>query len=176
MATTIAPAKDHPTFRNCARARGNLARYQAASEQIAMYIPDDLDRRLISLLRADARAPISHLAASLRVSRTTVDKRIQRLVDTGVLIGFTARVRNDYDDRSIRAVMLVEVAGKSTTAVIRGLRGIPELQALHTTNGAWDLVAEISAQSLKDFDRVLRTVREIEGVRNSQTSLLLTST
>lgn len=141
-----------------------------------MYIPDDLDRRLISLLRADARAPISHLAASLRVSRTTVDKRIQRLVDTGVLIGFTARVRNDYDDRSIRAVMLVEVAGKSTTAVIRGLRGIPELQALHTTNGAWDLVAEISAQSLKDFDRVLRTVREIEGVRNSQTSLLLTST
>jgi DNA-binding Lrp family transcriptional regulator len=140
-----------------------------------MRILDDLDRRLVSLLREDGRAPVARLAADLKVSRATVDSRIRRLLDSGALLGFTARVRSDYDAGSVRAIMLIEVAGKSTTAVIRSLRGIPELEALHTTNGAWDLVAEINAPSLGYFDRVLRTVREIDGVQNSETSLLLSS-
>jgi DNA-binding Lrp family transcriptional regulator len=140
-----------------------------------MHILDELDRRLVSLLRADGRAPIARLAADLKVSRATVDARLKRLLDSGALLGFTARVRKDYEPGAIRAIMLIEVAGKSTTAVIRSLRGMPELEALHTTNGAWDLVAEIHAPSLGDFDRVLRAVREIDGVQNSETSLLLSS-
>jgi len=56
--------------------------------------------------------------------------------------------------------MMIEVAGKSTSQVIRRLRGIPELQKIHTTNGSWDLVTEILATSLGEFDRVLRDVRE----------------
>lgn len=139
-----------------------------------MYLLDDLDRRLVSLLREDGRAPVARLAAALKVSRATIDARIKRLLDTGTLLGFTARVRSDRET-AVRAIMLILVAGKSTTAVIRSLRGIPELEALHTTNGAWDLVAEINAPSLQDFDRVLRTVREIDGVENSETSLLLSS-
>lgn len=71
--------------------------------------------------------------------------------------------------------MMIEVAGRSTTAVIRQLRGLPELFALHTTNGAWDLIAELRAESLSDFDRVLREVRNIDGILNSETSLLLSS-
>ena len=140
-----------------------------------MRILDDLDRRLVGLLREDGRAPVARLAAALKVSRATVDARIRRLLDTGALLGFTARVRQDHDVGGVRAIMLIEVAGKSTTAVIRSLRGVSELAALHTTNGAWDLVAEINAPSLAHFDRVLRTVREIEGVQNSETSLLLSS-
>lgn len=139
-----------------------------------MFVLDDLDRRLVSLLREDGRAPVARLAAALKVSRATVDARIKRLLDSGTLLGFTARVRSDRDT-AVRAIMLILVAGKSTTAVIKALRGIPELETLHTTNGGWDLVAEINAGSLQDFDRVLRTVREIDGVENSETSLLLSS-
>ena len=58
-------------------------------------------------------------------------------------MGFTVLVREDYDTNTIRAIMLVEVVEKSTSQVIRALRGIPELVTLHTTNGSWDLVAEI---------------------------------
>jgi DNA-binding Lrp family transcriptional regulator len=71
--------------------------------------------------------------------------------------------------------MMIEVTGKSTSAVIRQLHGLPELHSLHTTNGTWDLVAEIRADSLTDFDRVLREVRTIDGVLNSETSILLSS-
>lgn len=71
--------------------------------------------------------------------------------------------------------MMIEVMGRSTTAVIRPPRGLPELHSLHTTNGAWDLIAEIRASSLSDFDRALREVRTIDGVLNSETSILLSS-
>lgn len=136
---------------------------------------DHLDRELISLLRKDGRASLSKLADILKVSRGTVQNRLDRLQASGILLGFTVRVREDYGLDTIRAIMMIEVVGKSTSQVIRSLRGFPELVALHTTNGAWDLVAEVQTSSLADFDRVLRDVRVINGVLNSETSILLTT-
>jgi DNA-binding Lrp family transcriptional regulator len=140
-----------------------------------MHALDDTDRRLIALLRRDGRAPIAALAKSLGVARATVQSRLTRLIESGALLGFTVRLREDLDQTAVRAVMSIEVAGKSTAAVIICLRAIPELHQLHTTNGNWDLIAEIRAATLADFDRVLRDVREIDGVRNSETSILLRS-
>ena len=141
----------------------------------AKYAFDELDRRLIAHLRADGRAPVSNLAAALGVSRATAQTRLDRLLETGALLGFTVRVREDHQDDAIRAVMMIEVVGKSTSQVIRRLRGLPQLHRLHTTNGKWDLVAEIRTDSLQAFDEVLREVRMIDGVSNSETSLLLTT-
>lgn len=142
---------------------------------ISKYIYDSLDRELISLLRSDGRAPLSKLADILKISRGTVQNRLDRLIESGTLHGFTVRVRDDYDHNAIRALMTIEVVGKSTSQVIKRLRGLPELQTLHTTNGAWDLVAEIQTTSLSEFDRVLREVRMIDGILNSETSILLSS-
>lgn len=142
---------------------------------VSKHTYDSLDRALISLLRKDGRAPLSTLANQLKVSRGTVQNRLDRLQSSGVLLGFTVRVREDSSLDAIRAIMMIEVVGKSTSQVIRSLRGFPELVTLHTTNGAWDLVAEVQTSSLMDFDRVLRDVRVIDGVLNSETSILLTS-
>jgi len=142
---------------------------------VAKYIPDELDRRIIAHLRGDGRASLAKLADAIGVARGTVQNRLDRLTETGTLLGFTVRIREDYDDRRVHAVMMIEVVGKSTTQVIRKLRGIPEIASLHTTNGKWDLVADIRAGSLSDFDRVLREIRMIDGVSNSETSLLLSS-
>ncbi len=140
-----------------------------------MHIFDDLDRQLIAALREDGRAPLSKLATILNVSRGTVQARLDRLLDTGAVLGFTVRVRQDHEDGAIRAIMMIEVTGKSTTAIIKRLRGLPELHSLHTTNGSWDLIAEIRASNLREFDRVLRDVRSIDGILNSETSILLSS-
>lgn len=138
-----------------------------------MYELDDLDRRLIGALREDARMPITRLADVLKVSRTTAQSRLDRLLESGAVLGFTIRARDNPD--ALRAIMMVEIEGRSTTAVIKRLRGFPEIVTLHTTNGGWDLVAEILASSIADFDRILREIRQIEGVLNSETSLLLSS-
>jgi|SRR5580693_1041198 DNA-binding Lrp family transcriptional regulator len=142
---------------------------------VNVHVVDALDQRLIALLRADGRAPIAQIAAALHVSRGTAQNRLDRLIQAGVILGFTVRVRPDIDERLIRALMTIQLAGKTTTAVIARLRGIPEIRALHTTNGTWDLIAEIGVDTLPDLDRALGTIRAIDGIRSSETSILLTS-
>ncbi|MFV0294078.1 MAG: Lrp/AsnC family transcriptional regulator [Paracoccus sp. (in: a-proteobacteria)] len=140
------------------------------------HILDNLDRMLIGLLRQDGRAPVSKLAQIMGVSRGTVQTRLDRLLASGALLGFTARVCEDYDASRIRAIMMIEVIGRNTSHVIRKLRGLSELQVLHTTSGKWDLIAEILVEDLAQFDRVLRDVRLVDGILNSETSILLSST
>ena len=136
---------------------------------------DDLDRRLLGALRVDARRPAADLARELGVTRATVTSRLDKLEAAGTILGYTVRVREDHDPDSFRAISLVEIEGRSTDRVIRALRGFPEVVSLHTTNGGWDLVAEYRTASLGEFDRVLARIRSVEGVINSETSLLLSS-
>jgi len=136
---------------------------------------DDLDRRLLALLRVDARESVASLARELEVTRSTVTARLARLVDSGTVVGFSVRIREDRDPSSIRAIALLEVEGRSTDVVIHKLRGFPEVHALHTTNGGWDLVAELRTDTLGNFDRLLGRIRSVEGIVNSETSLLLSS-
>ncbi|WP_125610063.1 Lrp/AsnC family transcriptional regulator [Specibacter cremeus] len=136
---------------------------------------DDLDRRLLSALRENGRESVASLARTLDVSRATVNSRLERLVASGTVVGFSVRVRDELDPQAIRAISLIEVEGRATDKVIRQLKGLPQIRALHTTNGAWDLVAELSTENLTDFDHVLGRIRSIEGIVNSETSLLLSS-
>ncbi|MHA7305272.1 Lrp/AsnC family transcriptional regulator [Arthrobacter sp. TMN-49] len=136
---------------------------------------DDLDRALLSALRENGREPVASLARRLEVSRATVNSRLERLLASGTVVGFSVRVRDELDPLAIRAISLIEVEGRATDRVISQLKGLPEIRALHTTNGAWDLVAELGAANLADFDHVLGKIRSIPGVVNSETSLLLSS-
>ena len=136
---------------------------------------DSKDLRLIALLRENARAPVAQLAKQLGVSRGTVQNRIDKLVENHVLLGFTVRTASEVAAHRVRAVMMISVEGDRSEAIIKGLRGYPEVRELHTTNGRWDIVAELGADSLESFDEVLRSIRTIKGVSNSETSLLLST-
>lgn len=135
--------------------------------------PDDLDRRLLALLREDGRASTAALAERLKVSRGTVQNRIDRLQRSGLLVGFTIKLRNELENSGVRAITMIELRGGASDAVIAALRQIPEVVQVHTTNGRWDLVAEIHTGTLSEFDRVLRELRALKGVANSESNLLL---
>ncbi|WP_417365627.1 Lrp/AsnC family transcriptional regulator [Glutamicibacter arilaitensis] len=135
----------------------------------------DLDRRLIAALREDGRAPVATLARNLGVARATVNSRLERLIANGTIVGFTVRVREEVEPLAIHAIAFIEVEGRSTDRVIRALRGLSEITSLHTTNGGWDLVAELRTESLSAFDKVLGQIRSVEGIVNSETSLLLST-
>jgi DNA-binding Lrp family transcriptional regulator len=136
---------------------------------------DDIDRQLIARLRDDARVPIATLAKQLKVSRGTVQNRLAKLESDGTIVGYTVRLKPQVDEHRIRALMTVSVEGNRTEAVLKALRGDPAVGALHSTNGRWDFVVELRADSLEAFDRVLGRIRLIEGVSNSETSLLLST-
>jgi DNA-binding Lrp family transcriptional regulator len=134
---------------------------------------DAIDQRLISILRHDGRRSISDLALELGVSRGTVRARLEKLEAGGAIIGYTVVLRADAVSPPVRALAMVEVEGRMLDRVIDSLVGFPDVGAVHTTNGRWDLVVEISAQSLADLDDVLRRLRQAPGVAASETTLLL---
>ena len=136
---------------------------------------DDTDRQLIGLLRNDARASIASLAKALGVSRGTVQNRMARLAASGTIVGYTVRLKPDVEEQRIHAFMTVAVEGTQVDAVIKALRGEPAVTALYSTNGRWDIVAELRAESLEGFVRVLGRVRLIEGISQTETSLLLST-
>jgi DNA-binding Lrp family transcriptional regulator len=136
---------------------------------------DELDRKLLALLRADARMPAATLAAQLKVSRGTVQNRIARLRSQGVIQAFTVRTRPELEAGRVRAIMCIAVEGERSAAVVRALKGFPAVQRIHSTNGRWDLVVELEVGSLAEFSRALDEIRTIEAIAQTETSLLLTS-
>ena len=136
---------------------------------------DELDRQLIALLRDDARMSIAALAKELKVARGTVQNRLARLEKDGVIVGYTVRLKPQVEAHLIRAWMTIAVEGNKSQAVLRALRGDPAIGALHSTNGRWDFVAELRAESLQEFDRIIARISLLEGVSKSETSLLLST-
>jgi DNA-binding Lrp family transcriptional regulator len=137
------------------------------------HIMDNTDQRLVALLRQNARASVTTLASELELSRATVQTRLDRLVSSQVIRRFTVEMDSPSADDLIRAVMLIELQGNLARTVTSRLRQIPQIVSVFSTNGAWDLVAQIEVKALEEFDETLRIVREIKGVLNSETCLLL---
>ena len=136
---------------------------------------DSTDRELLSLLREDARVSVATLAKTLNVARGTVQNRLARMETDGTIVGYTVKLKPQMEEQTIRALMTVAVEGNRTDEVLRALRGDPAVSALHTTNGRWDIVAELRADSLAAVDRVLGRIRLIDGISNTETSLLLST-
>ena len=136
---------------------------------------DSTDRQLLSLLRDNARLSVASLAKSLRVARGTVQNRLARMEKDGTIVGYTVKLKPQDEDQRIRALMTVAVEGNRTDEVLRALRGDPAVTTLHSTNGRWDIVVELRADSLEAFDRVLARIRLVEGISQSETSLLLST-
>lgn len=136
---------------------------------------DDLDHRLIAILRSNSRTPVAVLARELGINRSTVTARIDRLVESGVIDGFTVRLSNDVDRDAIRGVTTVASDPNRGQDVVREIRGYPEVERLHSTTGTWDLVVQLRCSNLSEFDLALERIRAIPGVRDTQTSLLFNS-
>ncbi|HLO96069.1 Lrp/AsnC family transcriptional regulator [Roseateles sp. DB2] len=134
---------------------------------------DTLDQQLLALLRQDARATVATLAAKLKVSRGTVTNRIAKLEDSGVIVGYTVKLRPDVTPNAITAWMSIAVEGNKTREVIAILLGEPGVSGLFDTNGRWDLLAELRAATLGELAEVLERVRLIKGIGATETSIHL---
>lgn len=136
---------------------------------------DEIDRKLLARLRVNARLPVSSLAHELGISRATVQNRIDKMLANGTIEGFSVKLKSDISPLPIRAITLIQTHAKQTTAVLKDVAGLPAIHSVYTTNGQWDLIVEINTQTLEDFDETLTHIRDIDGVANTETSLLLTA-
>jgi DNA-binding Lrp family transcriptional regulator len=134
---------------------------------------DEFDQKLLGLLRHNGRRSISDLAIELGVSRATVRARMERLERNGDIVGYTVILRSDAIAMPVRGIMAIEVEGRAADRIVDALGGFPEVSAIHTTNGRWDLIVELGTSTLTEFDAVLRRIRLIPGIGASETNLLL---
>ena len=120
---------------------------------------NDPDRALLALLRENARASTAELARRLGVSRTTVQSRIERLEQRGVISGYSVRLSRDYEKNLVRAHVLVTAQPKVSAAVEAVLRRIPEVRTLHSVSGNFDMIVIVEAPSVQDLDAADRPDR-----------------
>ncbi len=134
---------------------------------------DKTDERLIAALRHDARASLSSLALQLKLSRTTVRARIEKLEQRGDILGYTVVLKQDTLRDPVRGLMMIGIEGRGTTRITRALQGLAQVRAIHATNGRWDLIVELGTETLEALDSALARIRLFDGVATSETSLLL---
>ena len=134
---------------------------------------DETDSRLIAALRHNARASLSDLGQALNLSRATVRARIMRLQERGQIVGFSVVTRADVMHDPVRGLMMIGIEGRGTERITRQLGTMPEVRAVHSTNGRWDVIVEIGTETLEQFDAVLTRIRRLDGINASETNLLL---
>ncbi|MGP9821211.1 Lrp/AsnC family transcriptional regulator [Salinarimonas sp. NSM] len=135
----------------------------------------DKDRALIALLRENARAPVAEIARRLGVSRTTAQSRIERLERAGIVVGYGARLSADYEAGLVRAHVMIVAAPKLTPAVTKALAAMPEVRRLLSVSGAFDMIAEVAAESVAVLDAVIDRIGTLDGVERTQTSVVLST-
>lgn len=138
---------------------------------------DNIDRQLLGVLRSNARESVSAIAKRLKVSRATVQNRISKLEQSGIITGYTTLVSSASSEgvALVRALMSIEIISSSTPKLRQQLLAEPSVCAIHTTNGRWDVIIELQARSLDEFDKTLARIREIPDISSSETSILLSS-
>lgn len=136
---------------------------------------DEMDRRLIKALQRDGRASVSELSGDLGVTRATVKARLDNLRSSGEIAGFSVVTRTDIAAHGVRGLMMLGIEGRGTERVMRALGGMLEVQAVHSTNGTWDLIVEIGTDTLDALDDVLFRIRRMDGITRSETNLLLST-
>lgn len=136
---------------------------------------DDTDKRLINALAANARVPVSTLAADLGLARTTVQARIDRLERKGIITGYTLRLNDTATGARIRATVLLQIDPHKQTGIIGRLKANHHVEETFTASGRFDLVLQIAAETMPELDRILDQIGALDGVKSSESLIRLTT-
>lgn len=136
---------------------------------------DDLDRAILSLLGADARMSIATLARRVKVARSTIQARLERLETSGVIVGYTIRLGEGAREGRLRASVLLTVEPRAQANILTRLKAITEVERVSTTSGRFDLLLQIAAPSTAILDQVLDQIGAMTGVRSSESLIHLST-
>lgn len=134
---------------------------------------DSLDTRLLALLNNNARESAANLARKLGTARTTVVARIARLERNGVVAGYGVRLARRWEDPPIQVFCGLKVNPKATSAVLRALERMHEVQEVCAVSGHYDYIVVLRCQSTEKLDFLLDQLGQIDGIVETHTSVVL---
>ncbi len=133
------------------------------------------DEELIGLLQVNAREPVAALARKLGLSRTTVQDRLRKLEDSGVIAGYALRLAEKAPIKGISAVVLVAAEPKRQNDVAQSMTRLPQVHTLHSVSGKFDLVAIVTTGTTDQMDKFIDNVIALPGVTDVETSVILST-
>lgn len=134
---------------------------------------DSTDQALLTRLRDNSRASTSELARQLGLSRSTVQSRLNKLLDNGVITGFTLQLGENYSAKLIRAHVLIELDQKLTGQTQAELKQMHKVTALYAISGAYDMIALVEAHSTGELSRLLDEIAGLDGIARTNSSVIL---
>ena len=136
---------------------------------------DDLDRNILGLLGADARMSVATLARRLKVARSTIQARLERLETTGIIAGYTLKLGEEARQGRLRASVLLTIEPRAQAAILSRLKSIPEVERVFTTSGRFDLLMQLAAPNTQVLDQVLDQIGALTGVKSSESLIHLST-
>ena len=136
---------------------------------------DDLDRGILGLLGADARMSVATLSRRLKVARSTVQARLERLESTGTIAGYTLKLGEAMREGRLRASVLLTIEPRAQAAVLARLKSIAEVERVFTTSDRFDFLIQVACPGTQVLDQVLDQIGALTGVRASESLIHLST-
>lgn len=136
---------------------------------------DDTDQKLVNLLKNNGRESTTALARMLKLSRSTVQDRITRLEERGIIAGYTIRFNEAYKNRQITAHVLIQLNPKNADQILVNLRKIPLIKAVYAVSGIYDMIALVKAETTEEIDRTLDDIGRMNGINKTTSSIVLST-
>jgi DNA-binding Lrp family transcriptional regulator len=134
---------------------------------------DDLDKKILSILKEDGRKSYTEIARAVGLSEGAVRRRVQNLSSSGVIKKFTISLGVE---EGVRAITLASVdPTASTSAVSERISNIPRVETVYEITGQYDVAAVLVAPSIDEVNRCVDQIRQLEGVSTTNTMIVLRS-
>ncbi len=139
----------------------------------AMPLEDEKDELILQELRRDSSRSLSEIAGELQMPRTTVQERVKRLVNNGIIKRFT--IQQDYSKlgKPVTAFILVSFlsgSGISQREAAMRIAEIPDIYEVHVISGDWDIIVKARGESIQAIgELVLDRIRNVKGVERTLT-------
>ncbi|MCA3003264.1 MAG: Lrp/AsnC family transcriptional regulator [Rhodocyclaceae bacterium] len=128
---------------------------------------------LLDILRRDARRSVAEIARELGLARATVQERIRRLEEGGVIEGYTVRLNPAHSRSRVTAHTLVRIDARKADGLYAKLKRMPSVSGIYAISGEFDVLVVLQAETTADLDEALDILGRYEGVERTQTSIVL---
>jgi Lrp/AsnC family transcriptional regulator of lysine biosynthesis len=132
---------------------------------------DEVDRKILKILRDNARITYVDIGRTVGLSEGAVRNRVQTLVDSGVIKRFTIDVATSI---GVRALTMISINPSTPTSnVSKAVKGIPDVEIIYEITGGYDIVAVVSSPNIEGINHCIESIRGIDGVVGTNTMIVL---
>jgi len=131
---------------------------------------DNLDKRIVDILKKDSRCPFVDIADKLGVSEGTVRSRVHKMIDDDVIRGFTIKTSS----KNVKALVEIRIdVNTETEDIAKELTGYEGITEVFEVTGDQDIIAIVDVESSQKLNDIVEHIRHYDNILSTRTRLIL---